>query len=330
MIKLLTLRSSMVKGGALGLAYHVQKGLQAIGQDSMVYKIGKKTEKRERVYAGRIVYQNVSIDDFIKLPGSIFIFEPKADGPVDNEVFSWGMELYRQRKATLFLHDIFDTQNPDLLGAVFDRNGQGVFCARPAVLELCGGTRVLLPYWRDTYARVPWGKRTHHAAFMSRISNEKRFRLALDANRLLPKNMQIEFIGAPNRLHVHYMVEKYPELEPLLSSKGYPMDAAVEILSQYKFGVDITRYKGEYGFIQYVTLEAMEAGAIPVLDTIAAGDTLLEEDAFTAETTEELVGILQLPVNTRNAENLWEEYDKILAAHSSIHFAKLLVQEKRI
>jgi glycosyltransferase involved in cell wall biosynthesis len=333
MIKLLTLRSSMVMGGALGLVTHVQKGLKDIGESSMVYKISKKPERNPRVYHD-VEYRNVTIDEFNNLPGYTFIFEPKLDAKYDERVVEWAMDLYMRGKASMFFHDIYDTQHAEILAAVFKSSGRGLFCARPAVLGITGGTRVLLPYYRETFGRKTWEKRIYQAAFMSRISNEKKFRVVVEANRYLPDNKQIHLLGAANRLHVHYMLKKYPEIEPLLNSKGYKMGAGVTILNDYRYSVDITCYPGEYGFIQYVTLEALEAGAIPILDPVAAegqypatGILLEEDDFMPAVNDKDLVNAVQRTYSITDVRKMWASYDKILVAHDSRKFAKLLQQE---
>lgn len=130
---------------------------------------------------------------------------------------------------------------------------------------------------RHPYLRIG-GARTvkYHAACLSRISTCKRIPIMLDANRLLGMRKRIRFFGFSDRMYVHYNLKpKYPEWQEV-KPFGHEPGAAVRLLEQARFAVDMSLLPGDGGGTQYTHLEAWDAGAILIVnrDWIRPNDDL--------------------------------------------------------
>lgn len=306
------------------MGYHCLKGFEAIGEEARIWKFSSISSKNPRVFQDTIPYWNIRPEEFIDRIGSdpVYIFEPKHDGGSKIEYFDLGLQLYISGRAWIYLNDIFDIRDEHLLKAVLERKGDMAITARPTLVEMTGAQYKPMPYFRKSRQRKPYHPRKT-ACFAPRISNEKRFVFALAANRYLQGKDRIEFIGQANSLHLYHTKSKYPEAEALMRNKGFRMGQGVDRIGEYHFSVDMTRYKDEKDFTQYITLESMEAGSVPVVDKFTCGNTPLGQSGacFLCDTPVDIASAVLTELTDTEINRYWQYYDDILQTHSAQKFA---------
>jgi hypothetical protein len=107
--------------------------------------------------------------------------------------------------------------------------------------------------------------RPYHAISTARLDGMKGTERIVMANRLLRTPLRVKLLGTPNRLWVFGKKKKLPELQGL---KGYParFGAGADLHRIAEFGVDMTEIGKDHG-VQYTLLEALDAGAIPIVSS---------------------------------------------------------------
>ena len=123
----------------------------------------------------------------------------------------------------------------------------------------------LLPQpYAPSYADTSVLLRYRHAVSTARVDAMKQSHLLVEANRRISDEKKILLSGSPNRMYVYGKKVKYPELLNLHSRPpGFGSGAALCRTAEYS--VDMTRIVGDGGGLQYTTLEAIDAGAVPVV-----------------------------------------------------------------
>lgn len=173
------------------------------------------------------------------------------------------------------------------------------------------------------------------AVSVSRIDHDKNTTILLDANRI---NKLIDIRGFENRIYTRFRVmPAYPEW--VQSKAHFPREslAAVSILKDYKFMVDMSTIKGDGGGSQYTFLEAIDAGACCVLhgDWVKVPGEFVEGiNCLAASTPEQLVKVLsKTPVEKRKAivraaEDLLVLHDPKIILPQYEKFLKSLAKRK--
>ena len=238
-------------GGWVTFTAHLMRALRAAGADPRLFKVGNKTENKERPYGYGETYRNLSAEDAkLKSGPNIVVAAAKNFAPVTEALLARG--------AYLVLHDPTELKN---LPA--DLPQRRVVVIRRAGLEIAPSANFIRhPYQRAKPSRPVTRERM---VSVSRIDFDKRTHILLDANRLLaPQRITIR--GFENRIYTRFkVVPHYPEW--VQSVAQYPRDAtaAVELLAGAALMADMSQIKGDGGGTQYTFLEAWDAGCVPVL-----------------------------------------------------------------
>jgi hypothetical protein len=109
---------------------------------------------------------------------------------------------------------------------------------------------------------VPEVDRFIHAIAACRVDFDKYTHEIVSANKLLPTNQRVRVYGVVNRLYAfHKLAKAHPDWEEHYYG-DFPKtaDAAVRLLSNAGFAVDLSRIAGDGGGTQYSFLEAWNAG----------------------------------------------------------------------
>jgi hypothetical protein len=107
--------------------------------------------------------------------------------------------------------------------------------------------------------------RTRRAVCTARVDSIKQTHLIVEANRLLPPERRVHMAGQVNRMYVYGKKAKYPELLDIKPRPPGPSSGA-ELCRSAWFSVDMSKITDDGGGLQYTTLEAIDAGAVPVVN----------------------------------------------------------------
>lgn len=267
-------------GGWTTFTRHLQDSLEAMGEPSVIVKLGNRDEPFTRPFGGGYVYQNFTLPTLLR--------EAKHSPVIITALGKHYVE-----------------QSEELIAA-----GARVVCHDPA--EPAFRLSMPKPPWvirrsmlehlpHATFIRHPYvcngssvAKRSKKILATSRVDFDKNTTMILDANRL---GANIDVVGFENRLYAKFKImPNYPEWE---QSGGYRRKKSIETLDLLRDAlamVDLTDIKGDGGGTQYTFLEAWDAGAVPVIgrwwkrrgDDMKDGDNCLmvsnaEELAATAK-----------------------------------------------
>ena len=140
--------------------------------------------------------------------------------------------------------------------------------------------------------------RTVHAVCTARVDSIKQSHLIVEANRMLPQVQRVQMSGTPNRMYVYGKKAKYPELADI---KPRPAGAhsGAELCRTAYYSVDMSRITGDGGGLQYTTLEAIDAGAVPVVDQgwMAEPGPMHALRVFTVAGSAGLAALLRAPID---------------------------------
>lgn len=161
------------------------------------------------------------------------------------------------------------------------------------------------------------GKHDKAAVSVCRIDHDKNTTILLDANRLAGEKL-VDIRGFENRIYTRFRVmPHYPEWVQSKAQFPREVHAAVMILKDYKFMVDMSTIKGDGGGSQYTFLEAIDAGACCVLhsDWLAVPGEFVEGiNCLGAGTPEQLVKVLS-KTSVQKRKAIASEARKLLALH---------------
>lgn len=268
-------------GGWVTYTAHLFKCLEATGIQTRLFRIGNRTEKRERNFGYGVNYRNVSMEDTHSL-GNRKLVVAAAKRYLEETTWFYGTG------AGLVVHDPTELKNLPPLG-------DNIVVIRKAGLQyLPDATFIRHPY----IARPSGGKvaKKVNALSVCRIDFDKYTDILLDANRLLPEDKRIEIRGFENRIYTKFkIIPEYPEW---VQSRGaYPRtaEAAYEMLQQASFAVDMSQIKGDGGGTQYSFLEAMNAGAVNIIHSnwVREGDDMAPgKNCLAVDSAEELAEVL--------------------------------------
>jgi len=288
-----------------------------------LYKVGKRTEKKVRPYGYGVDYQNVCVEDLLKLPNIMIT-------AVDKHY--WHILPHLPPDTKIVIHDPTELKvnksspNPLVQDQMLLTKFK-VFTIRETVQRyLLDNYKVASEFKIHPFYEYPVDKEPYksHAVSISRIDFDKNTDIILKANLLIkdPKK-RTQIFGAENRLYVHH---KLGELDFYNFWKGkfekdYPlMHEGKDILQDTHYMVDMSTIKNDGGGSQYTFLEGIYQGCVLVLhrNWINQG-TIFKEgvNCLAAETPEELATILSEP---RDITHLIKESRKLLKPHIQVRW----------
>ena len=288
-----------------------------------LYKVGKRTEKKMRPFGYGVDYQNVSVDDLVKLPNLLIT-------AVDKHY--WDILPQLNPNTKIVIHDPTEVKesktkpNPLVQGSVL-LNLFKVYTIRETVqMYLASKFGIQSDFKVHPFYEYPTlqdGLPTH-AVTISRVDFDKNTDLILRANQLIEDtSKRIQIFGAENRLYVHH---KLGDLDFYSYWKGkfdkqYPLTHKdKDILKDTNYVVDMSTIKHDGGGSQYTFLEAIYQGCVLILhrDWVSQGSMWKEGvNCLAAETPEELASLIQ---ESRDLSLLIQESRKLLLPHVSVNW----------
>lgn len=244
-------------GGWVTFTAHLMAALRKAGMYPNLYKIGNNTERKPRTFGYGEKYRNLKLRDALTFPGTNLVVAAAKK-------FKGQTTALLEDGASIVVHDPTELKNlPD--GLVESK--QVVVIRRTGLDFIPDATFIRHPYQRMRVLDEEIFK-TKLAVSTSRIDFDKNTDILLDANRILKQDGEelIDIRGFENRLYTKFKImPKYPEWEQ--SKAAYPRDrdGAFMLLRSAHFMTDMSIIKGDGGGTQYTTLEAWDAGAVPVI-----------------------------------------------------------------
>lgn len=249
--------------GSTTFTAHLHKGLKVAGHEPMVYRVADSAQPWDHKFgdyegvayrvvtypeAKRIVAGQPSLMSAVERPPHI------RDGIIDT-LMRLGMRAV--------IHDDGEAQTHDWSAA------RRPICVRQAVTALVPGSVWLPhPYVRQRVAAAAAGVKSG-AVSLARVSPAKRPEIILQANRLLPAESRIAFLGMEARLYSKKLRADYGDVFTRQPRGGiaFPLtfEAPVTAAAGAELHVDMSYFKRDGGGTQYAELEAMDAGCVNVM-----------------------------------------------------------------
>jgi len=307
-----------IYGGWVTFTVHLSKKY-----NYRLYKVSKRSEKKMRPYGYGVDYQNVSLEDLLKLPNLLIT-------AIDKHY--WSILPHLNPTTRIVIHDPTELKtsksNPNPLVQEQELLKKfKVYTIRETVQKYLLDNFTITSEFK-IHPFYEYG--THidpykcHAVTISRIDFDKNTDIILKANLLIkdPKK-KVQIFGAENRLYVHH---KLGELNFYNYWKGkfnrdYPLTyQEKDILKDTHYVVDMSTIKNDGGGSQYTFLEAIYQGCVLVLhrEWITSCSSFKEGvNCLAAESPEELAKILSEP---RDITNLINESRKLLQPHIEVEW----------
>jgi len=286
-----------------------------------LYKVSKRTEKKVRPYGYGVDYQNVCLEDLLKLPNLLIT-------AIDKHY--WSILPHLPENTRVVIHDPTELKtsiknpNPLIQDTCCLKNFK-IYTIRETVQKYLMNTFSLQsefkvhPFYK--YSCDKEGYKSH-AVSISRVDFDKNTDMILRANQLIhdPKK-RVEIFGAENRIYVHH---KLGELDFYNYWKGkfdkdYPLCYQnKDILKNTQFVVDMSTIKNDGGGSQYTFLEAIYQDCVLILhrDWVNQG-TIFKDgiNCLSADSPEELSKLL---TEERDITPLIKEGQKLLIPHLQV------------
>ncbi len=242
--------------------------------DSPIYKITERNEKSKRNYGYNCKYQNLTIDNILKLDNLVIT-------AIDKHYYKYLYSFPINTK--IVIHDPTECKsslkNPNPLVESTDKNEKplltqfNVITIREKVQDYLYNKfkikSIFMPHPFFSYD-LPKNKGLgYNCVSIARIDFDKNTDILLKANmNIKDEKNHIYLFGAENRIYVHHKLKnlnidkywkgKFPKnLSPLHDEKS--------ILKDAKYMIDMSIIKGDGGGTQYTFLEAIHHDCILVL-----------------------------------------------------------------
>ncbi len=308
-------------GGWITFTAHLKLALESVGIEARVFKILESLDDRFRNFGYGVEYQNVPIWDIDSLEGINVL------AVVGKQYATEACELVEEHGAHLVIHDPTELQGEAIseLKDMMEDRKPPVYVIRKANLQRLPGSQLLLhPYEALDDTKMRWkAKRPWKAVAVSRIDFDKNTHLILDANRLLSEKDKVRIYGYENRVYTKAdilpgvcFLTHYPEWEQSKVRYERERRTALELCAQAEYMVDMSAIKGDGGGTQYTFLEAMDAGAICILNK----EWIIEDDemvpglnCLVAEDGQEIADVLH---GTYDRMYLHQGAQEVLERHS--------------
>lgn len=305
--------SGNTTGGWVTYTAHLIYGLQSIGVDVSLFKIGNNTERKTRRFGYDCSYTNLSLEDAVSAVKS----SPSVITALQKN-FRDNAAILLEAGAWLVVHDPAEFKNLQLANC----DDRYITIRKAVQRQVPKSIFVPHPYKRYyPSGTVSTGK--IHACSVSRIDFDKHTEIILEANRILPPEKRVQIHGFENRLYTKFKIcPDYPEWQQSVSAYPREKQAAVEICHEATFSVDMSIIKGDGGGTQYTFMEAMDAGSVNILHDawILPDDEMIPiEDpggnCLTVVNGEELAQVLKTELSSAERDSLLLNSDELLAQH---------------
>ena len=292
----------------------------SLKNDYSIYKIGKRTEKNLRDYGYNTKYQNLKIEDLIKLNNLMIT-------ALDKHYYEYLQ--YFPKNTILVIHDpteLKNKNNPLIKDGLI--NKFKIITIRQTVKDYLMKTYNIDSQFL-THPFYQYEKNcdsmNNYAVSISRIDFDKNIDIILRCNNLIEYDDKcVKIFGKENRLYVHHKLKdlhfhdywygSYPKNLPMTySNAGVEKD----ILKDCKFMVDLSTIKDDGGGTQYTFLEAIYNDCILILNRewIDKGDLFVENENCLAVKDEYELRDILLDIREYDKDKIIENARKILENH---------------
>lgn len=260
-------------GGFPAFTQHLHKSFKVMGYDPAIYKIRQRSEAKERYFGAETYYRNVSIGEALEIvrccPSIITATEYKRDehGYID---------ALLKAGAGVVIHDWteMDRGFDDILLELEIR----VVSIRSVNVEMLASYGVESVFIQHPYisAGIKPGNRHMRAVSLSRLDWDKNNHIIVEANTVVsPRNVCYMWGSKYNRFFLKDKIyDVFPGWESRRFTGPYYMGPHLDIpnfpvwmASNADFVVDMSVIKGDGGGTQYCFLEAIDGGAVLVLNS---------------------------------------------------------------
>lgn len=285
-------------GGWITYTAHLYLSLRAHRHNVNVYKVGARTESKQRDFGYGLAYRNLS-------PQDAYAEAKRADRAIitaaDKDGASTAGELIGGG-AALVIHDPAEMKDPLLDCA---RACEAVVTIRKpnvATLLEVGVAAEYIPHpYVSQGCQLSMRQAKYHATAFSRIDWDKHTDIICAANAVLPRRKRITIFGAENRLYTHNKLnEAFPHWRNQYLGRFPPVAyAGVVLSSKSHYAVDMSIIKGDGDGTQYTFLEAWDGGAVLVVNSewILTGEGAVRhgETAIAVANAEQLAEVMLSP-----------------------------------
>tara|TARA_R110000787_G_scaffold156836_4_gene270788 strand:- start:1877 stop:2845 length:969 start_codon:yes stop_codon:yes gene_type:complete len=293
-------------GGWVTYTSHLMDALEAVGVEASLFKVRPKSEKKTRDYGYGKRYRNISMEEALSRNNPRLILAGAKQFKEETKI------LY-DAGASIVVHDPTELKNlPEL------DYKRCVVIRKIGARSLPGATFIRHPYSPFPMKDIDYAAK-QGAVSTSRIDFDKHTDILLDANRLLKDPINIR--GFENRLYTRFkIVPNYPEWEQ--SKAHYPREEnfAFNLMKEYLFSVDMTQIVGDGGGTQYTTLEAWNAGCIPIIHEEwildKPDDMKPGQNCFVVNGPEDLVDVLEEAYDIQKLDSMRITGQNALKKHS--------------
>ena len=284
-----------------------------------IYKIGNRTEKNKRKYGYGVKYQNLNIQDILKLKDIMIT-------AIDKQYYQF-LHLFPP-KTKLVIHDPTELKtgkkrNPLIDDKLLERFD--IYVIRKSVQEYIKKEfNIDTTFMPHPFFQYPESDKEcvyNYAVSISRIDFDKNTDIILKANKLLPPELQITIYGAENRLYVFHKLKelefnkywkgRYEKTLPMLYKDQ-------QILKSPSFMIDLSVIHNDGGGTQYTFLEAIYNNCVLILhnDWIKRDKLFIHNyNCFGVSNENEIKDILMTDFDEEYLEMIKTNASKILSNH---------------
>lgn len=253
-------------GGWATYTVHLARALRASGCDVRIARIRTRDEKKDRDFGYGETYQNISPTTAVKLAKE----EVVLTTAVGKNYYDQIAEVLEEG-GWITIHDPNEIKTEEWKNSIPQER---CFIIRTSMQQYLPGATFIRhpfdPYFRGRFNRMV----THNGVAISRIDFDKRTHWILEANRLVAERLRVRVMGEETRQYTfRQLCPKFPEFiqnsdreEEDRSRFPRVWGAAQELCRNARLMVDLSEIKGDGGGTQYTFLEAIDAGAVCVLN----------------------------------------------------------------
>jgi hypothetical protein len=243
-------------GGWITYTAHLAQGLINAGYTPIIMRIGKRTIRGTKSFAGQIQYINTTLEDALHYSKGIPTIVTAVDGKNRHN-----LQPFLDRGASLVIHD------PTEFDASFiaELSGADIITIRRTISDTLAKLGLPNRYTPHPYHRADpvETEKQYGAIALSRIDWDKRTEIIVKANTLLPEDKQILIFG---KLNSQYEYHKLTPIDPGWRrnyagnwSPKEPLFYPVLLARKATQIIDLSIIQGDGGGTQYSFLEAFDA-----------------------------------------------------------------------
>lgn len=266
---IVTAREKFETGGTDTYMNHLYYVADAMGYEPILVKVHKSTETFFRKVKHMVApYQNMSISELARYAsvGNPVIVCTVNSKQTSDMRYRLVTLLFKKYPSTFLVVHCPNHVRDFTRDFDFTTFAGKVIAVGKGVQHLAGTNSVYIPhpYNPSHYTDRP---KTKLAVCTSLIMNCKHIDMIMEANRLLPDACKVSLHGRADRIYLYHTLRvKYPEIAEALPYQSHNDPASgFEICKPAVLCVNLTTVKFDGGRTEYSTLEAWNAGAVPVI-----------------------------------------------------------------